>query len=179
MTDYLPHRRTAINILIFGGAVILFCSLYECHCGLPPAVRVVSETKIERDTVFEQIPGDTVVVYQARPSKIITRDREVIVYADTVYSDTGIDRIDTVLIAEAFDAELDTILGSDTLFTAFRFPPPRFDVDLRQGPDSIRTIVQTITITQPDPWYAKAGWAGFGAAVSLLGVGIYSLSQSE
>lgn len=173
-------KRLYANIKIFGywfsmlAFVLIMIWLFNLGC---PSAQV-SSIEYQYDTVIVVMPPDTIMIREAPATRTIRHSTELVTYTDTVWKNDTIDRLDTVLIAQPFESILaDTVLGGDTLSGRFAFPPPRFDFTLRQQPDSIRTIIQTITITQPSPWYDKVGWVGVGSALTLIGVGLYEVAK--
>lgn len=89
-------------------------------------------------------------------------------------------RIDTLIMTQEdsvaklpmppFVAQLDTIFPSrDTLHTEFEFPENRFSVLYKSRPDSVRTIVQTITVTvvKDIPWWERPLYILGGTAVGF------------
>lgn len=117
------------------------------------------EMMVVHDTVYRTRPQ---IVVREAPARVRVERVPVVVYVDPTTHDT--------LQSPPFIAQADTIVGRDTIEQSFSFPPPRLSVTVRQGPDSIITRRETITITQevdrPKPWYEEPA-----KAVIYLGLG--------
>lgn len=168
--------RDALNIVLGFALILCLLMLLLSSCeGDPPSPMYATAT-VERDTIIQYVPGDTVVVQSARPTRMTTRSREIVTYVDTIRTVVATDTVvhyDTVLTAQPFDWRLDTIVGADTIGIGAGFPPPRLSLDVRQGPDSIQKVYETVTITLPPiktPWYEKGTWFVGG---SLFATAVY------
>lgn len=131
-----------------------------------PLVRTVSgEQRVEVVRLHDTIVRDRLrIELRDAPARVRVERVPVVVYVD---SSDG--RRDT-LEARPFEARADTIVGRDTITQLFAFPPPRLSLALRQGPDSLITTREVVTITRqvavPPPWYEEAA-----KAVVFMGIG--------
>lgn len=188
----MTNPRAAVRALVWVGiatAVVLVAlwlrgcwgySLWEL-AGVPltaPVTGSAATVQIIRDTIIREVPRPMVVVrYLPARVKVIAQPPGVppVQWIDSSNSDTAASR-DT-LTARPFTATADTIVGRDTVSLAFDFPPPRLSLVMRPGPDSIRTVyqTQTISITQPQPWYLDVAKI---AGSFLIGYGLRAATEN-
>jgi hypothetical protein len=123
------------------------------------------EVMVVHDTIIQSRPQ---IVVRDAPARVRVERVPVVVYVDSSTHDT--------LVARPFQARADTIVGRDTIEQRFDFPPPRLSVLVRQGPDSVITTRETITVTaevdRPRPWYEEPAkailWMGLGYGLRVL-----------
>lgn len=116
-------------------------------------------TKIDTVVRFIELPPDTFFI--AKPHTVI-RDRWLV---DTLWNESLRDTIFTAL-DEFITAKKDTIR------TAFFFPEIMFSHSIGYKPDSIKTIIQTITVEkvtiEPRPWWEKPLYIIAGGCAGYL-----------
>lgn len=143
----------------------------------PPAAPVIGSATVVQtvvhDTIVRVVPRPVVVV-RYLPARVKVQPQPTVAWIDSNTVD-GITIRDT-LKATPFAATADTVVGRDTIALAFDFPPPRLSLVMRPGPDSVRTVyqVQTITITQPQPWYLETAKV---VGSFLVGYGIRAATE--
>lgn len=117
--------------LLLGGLIASRCS--GSSSPDPSLNRGVSAVEVKVDTVVTYAPSQP--IYVRGPARV---------------------RIDTVVRpTEAmpcpelrYTATLDTIVHRDTLSVSYEHPSTTFSVLLRSAPDSVKTVYQTVTVTQ-------------------------------
>lgn len=147
-------RATGYSLLGIAGIalLILLRGCMGCNTEAPasraaaPAVapaNVATLIEYRYDTVVRY--RDRIVVQRA-PARVIAHRDTVVEWRDT----SGATSTGT-----PFTAQLDTIVGRDTVSVTVNHPPPRLSLMLRSAPDSIRVETRTITITQQEsaPWW--------------------------
>lgn len=152
MTDFLKVIILIIVIAaIFAGGYFL-------------GEKNTSTNTVYKDTTRLQI--DTLTEYQIiekQPIRII---------------DSGTIRIikDTVILIKPFVASLDTICSKDTLNVSFTYPLNRFDISLKQFPDTCKNKIIVLTnyreIEKERAWYEIPAYAVGGL---LIGFGLGSI----
>jgi len=147
---------TIVTMLIM--LIVLAFFLGQCtkQCPKPGNTTI---TKIDTFYVYSQLPADTIFV--SRP-RVIIRDNWLV---DTLWAE---DLHDTVFTA------LDEFITAkkDTIRTSFFFPEVMFSHYIGYHPDSIKTVIQTITVdrvTEKEiPWWLKPLYVGVGFAGGYL-----------
>lgn len=173
-----PTQRTRFEVAVWSlliGIVIGWLARGGCTSQTEGQPRAVGsphvEMIVEHDTVYRTRPQ---IVVREAPARVRVQRVPVIVYVDSSTTDDGT-RYDT-LSSRPFTAQADTIVGNDTIEQRFDFPPPRLSVVVRQGPDSIITQRDIITVTQdvdrPRPWYEEPAkallWMSVGYGIRVL-----------
>lgn len=121
-----------------------------------------------RDTVVRLVERPPIVVTGMRPR--VRSGGEPVAYVE---NEEG----DTILIAQPFVMEADTVQGNDTIQVRASFPPPSLSIAIRQGLDTLHELNKTMVvqlppqyITREPSWIEKVGYGLIGAAVGAGGV---------
>lgn len=117
--------------LLLGGVIASRCS--GISSPEPSRNRAVSAVEVKVDTVVTYVPSQP--IYVRGPGRV---------RIDTVVRPT-----EAVPCPELrYTATLDTVVNRDTLSVSYEHPSTTFSVLLRSAPDSVKTVYQTVTVTQ-------------------------------
>lgn len=156
----MQARHTTALILVLICAIAAFLTGYQLGYrsdGSDSNGTVVSGVRI--DTVWQTM--------QAPPLYIAGKARTRVVY-DTIWASDSVWVRDTMYSTPAFIAELDTVVGKDTAFIAYRYPRGEFELSLRRAPDSVRVEFKTVTVKER----ARAWWEDGAMIIGSLAVGM-------
>lgn len=148
------ERILGMVVLIVVALIAVFFT-GQCSKKCPP-VQISTKTKTDTIIVYQQLEPDTFTVVKPR---IVYRDHWV---TDTLTFEKLRDTIFTAV---------DEFVTSrkDTVHSEFLFPEIQFNHKINYAKDSIKTIIQTITVEkvtiEPRPWWEKPLYiiAGVGA----------------
>lgn len=131
-----------VVVFVILGAILLIFS--QCEDAPEPPTR-----EIIRDTVFREIAREPITIYRT------------VARVETIR--------DTIIESPAFIARLDTVVGCDTISTAYEFPENLVSLSLRSKPDSVASEVRTIVLpAEKSKWWEKPAIALLGVAVGLM-----------
>ncbi len=106
--------------------------------------------KIIRDTVYEVVEAEPLVIEKVR-TKIIRR-------------------FDTVIKTQPFTAKLDTVVRRDSVRAEFDFPENLISLDIRREPDSLRVPKMTVfrTEAQEEHWWETPAYVAGAVIIGYL-----------
>lgn len=131
-----------VVVFLILGAFLLILS--QCEGDPEPP-----KQEIIRDTIYREIAREPITIYRtvAQVEKIR----------------------DTIIESPPFVARMDTVIGCDTISTAYEFPENLVSLSLRSKPDSVPSEVRTIILpAEKSKWWEKPAIALLGVAVGLM-----------